>query len=302
MKQTKNRIIAFSCALSLASTLSAQVIDYDGNYVTTNTVLNGGSLTGNTGSADLDEGGSSNDSISVIAFGTELTSGLAEYSGTSGGTVVGPRFYGGQQAIRFNSGTNSTGFSGLNQIQNSDQIRRQFTLNGSAADYQYTDALYFNQADWSSLTSGQVGFGTTEVAFSLTTAGFATATTGQIRWLLQDNGNFYVSNTTYASAVSAAYSMTGSAATADTWALYAPTASDLRIPTSGYTISGSTFQNITAVGWVLDVPKFNNGGSSTAVGVAVNSFSSDLVAVPETSSYALILGALALGTMLMRRR
>ncbi|GEM_PF-6452889 len=296
------RIPTFLLPALLCSGLSLfaeNVITYSGNYVTVSTTLNGGLLPGNTGSADLD-GIGNNDSISVIAFGTEYTSGLTEYLGTGNGTVAGPRAFGGQQAIRYDANTLNTGFSPVSQIQNSDQFRVNYVLNSSNGDYQYANATYFIQDDWSNLSSEQAGFGTTEVAFSLDTAGFATQTAGSIRWLIRDGSTFYVSEDSFTPATNTLFESTGTQASADSWAVYAPTAADMRIPDSGYSTLGSTFQNITAVGWVLDVPRFSNGGTSTSVGITVDSFSSDLVAIPEPSSLALI--AIALGAVAVFRR
>jgi len=55
-----------------AGLASAQVVSYDKttNYVSADTTLGGGALAGSTGSADLD-GSAPDDSISVIAFGTQ---------------------------------------------------------------------------------------------------------------------------------------------------------------------------------------------------------------------------------------
>lgn len=272
------KILGLGCLSFLCPALvdAVNIVNYDSanDYVAVDTNLNR-LLSIKDGNFDFDGGLGSLDAFSIQSM--DLATPLSPASGYSG-----PAFYGAIQAIRYNSEYGTSAWSSqTNRIHSLDGLENR--MGGSAgSENQHIFSVVFKQSDWLGLNSGQTGFqdGGSTNAFFLKTKGFNNEGDTTLRWVIQNSGNFYVSNTSYAMPASTVVTiaMTNAQAYTDTWAQWdATNAVDIRVPASGYTIAGSTFQNITAVGYVTDTGRLTDTTApGKDSGTHVDEFSSDL--------------------------
>jgi len=159
--------------------------------------------------------------------------------------------------------------------------------NGTAA---FTSAYIWKKEDFlNGLDSGTLSLGDNS-SFSLTTTKLLN-TTKEVRFIVNQAGTYYVSNTTANNvATNVLADING-----DTWA-------ELTITTNaaggnyliGSTYSTVTFDDVRAVGIYADVTR------SGQIEWNVTDF--QFAAIPEASSYALVAGLLGLGSVMLRRR
>lgn len=117
------------------------------------------------------------------------------------------------------------------------------------------------------------------------------------RWAVVADGTLYVSaatTETYGNSNNIS-TIANSSPDSELWYSWAPGA-DLSVPNLTSGVAGSTLSNITHVGIYGNHTALNNQQ------INITTFDATLTAVPEPSTYAALLGALALGMVAWRRR
>lgn len=175
--------------------------------------------------------------------------------------------------------------------------RQGVSLDNNNVDFDGYFALVYEQSSWSALTTGNVTVdGTSSMIYDTTeTAG---AFGNDFAYVIQNGSNFYHTPGVHQNTVDDG--ITG----LDTmmWYSFDPTADGFNIsnfssPSGG--VAGSTLTNITGVGVIMHSSRLA-GQSLGDLNYA--GFSADLTAIPESSSYGLIIGFAVLGAIIIRRR
>lgn len=175
------------------------------------------------------------------------------------------------------------------------QMWRWFTQTAPAADqsWEFRSVLMVQQSDWNALTSGTVGFNSTSsMTLDLDDNGGMTTNSA---FVVLNNGQYYVSQLTQGKSLT-----TLSFDAAAEWAAFDPTNFNT-VDFSTLSFSAQTasfFSDIEAVGFYWQA----NATDKTDPKFSLFQFEVDAVAVPEPSTYALLLGATGLLTVLLARR
>jgi hypothetical protein len=278
----------------LAITLPAHAVlyvDWGGNYTTANQAMqrNPGTTPVTTGNI----GGNGTQDVWTIST-VDQTNAMSPSSG-----YTGPTFYGGAQAIRYDSfGTSSSNGITMRIHENgsNDLMRWQYLVPGSVPA-EWVAVTLFTKPDFINGGSGATVTINGTSSLSLTVNAFNTLPAAStLRFVIQDGSQYYVSNSTatLTSGAGSTFTLSGAALTSETWAAYNPSSSDLRLPTTGF--SPHSFTDITSVGLAWDV-------NNTALGETWNLTISDFEfnAVPEPSTLLLLAGGLT-SLMAFRRR
>lgn len=187
--------------------------------------------TGATG--DYDGDGTSDDYRVLLSFSD--TSPMSPAS-----NYTGPVFYGGFQAVKYNSTTTQALTANINTTTGYDPVNLSWA-SGGASNYLYgvvlfeTSSCHFNQASQIQLTRGN---------------NFQNLTG---RWVVRENGQYWVSQSSFTTVGGTAPGVTLTFATDNSdgyWAPYDP-ASNLNFDES-QTFVEKNFSDVTAVGWVVD--------------------------------------------------
>lgn len=128
-------------------------------------------------------------------------------------------------------------------------------------------------------------------------------TSASWRWVVQSGGSYYVSQTTFnAGSAYTPYAFTLSDLSSTQWALYTPSSS-LNFDQSSATYSNIDLTNITAAGLYLENDSWTGDSGTIGFEAAIQSFSVEGTAVPETKSTALLLfGVLFIAGTTVRSR
>lgn len=268
--------------LSGGSANAALLVNWGGDYVSAN--VNFARSTANNAFAYPSGTGRSK----VVAWNESTAlSPSASYSGVSS------TFYGGYFASHDGTVTNAPNITTSARITNSGTTDQIFLRLQTPADTSKTAASVGAGVAW--LKSDFLNNSTATITFDTTSSlniTLQTLTSGaDLRWMVKDGAQWYVSNTAHTT--SGSKSLSGASLLAETWLAYNP-GSSLLEPSGTY--ASHNFTDITAVGYFgwMDI----SGTALTTSDIVVTAFSAN--AIPEP--YSALLGGLGLLALLRRRR
>lgn len=167
--------------------------------------------------------------------------------------------------------------------------------------------VIFNQADWlNGADTGPVELN----SFSATTVGSlrTTNTTTEFRWVVESNGNYYLSNTvedwytlTKNSTQVRSFTLDSTDLASETWALYDP--STLNFNQTAASFGALPVTTVTAVSLYFEADQivYDTSGFQQ-FSMAVREFSAVGTVVPEPAQVASLLGLLVFGLAVWKRR
>ncbi len=216
-------------------------VNFGGDYVSTSQALRPTEGNGVVSTGDFDGDGNSDDTMTRYTFSL-----VDPLSPAIGGSYNGPsaEFFGGVVAIAYD-GTDS-GFSTRNVGENgaNDRVSLRYQKYPPLADFDTT---------WVWTADGFLDDATAKIlgANTVFSIGFSRAESlGQMRWLLGDGVNFYVSEQTFYGDTT----WTGQQVADSMWALYTPTATDIDFDASAATFDVPiTDIPVLAAGYITDV-------------------------------------------------
>jgi PKD repeat protein len=220
---------------------SAVIVNFSGDLVTASTNFRNGNPT--TTAADLDADGTADDSFSQYAFST--TTALSPTTG-----YTGPRFFGGVRGETLNNTTTALGERSIvnNATTDAFGVRHQPAAGISARLFL---VFYVDKADF------LAGGATTPVKFDylsrfrMTNPRFENL--GEVRWLVRDGTQFYVSETLASSGGTLTFANNNDDGR---WAPFDPAAS-LNFDAGGAAFTTRNFTNVTGVGLITDKDSFS---------------------------------------------
>jgi hypothetical protein len=280
----KAKLIALSvaAALSAGSAHAALLVNWGGDYVTANVNF----ARSTTNNAFAYPSGTGRSKVAAWNESTAL-SPSSSYSGVSS------TFYGGFFASHDGTVTNAPNITTSARIANSgttDQIylRLQTPLDASKTAASVGGGVAWLKSDFLNNSTATITFDTTS-SLNITLQSLTSG--AEVRWMIKDGTQWYVSNAAHTS--SGSKSLSGASLLAETWLAYDP-GSSLLEPTG--TFVSHNFTDITAVGYFgwMDI----SSSALTTTDIIVTAFSVD--AIPEPSSA--LLGGLGLLALLRRRR
>ncbi|HWL51184.1 MAG TPA: hypothetical protein VNQ90_02025 [Chthoniobacteraceae bacterium] len=256
LRSTRSALASLLLALTLGSAQAAIVIDYGGNYTTSNQSF---SLPTPVDTGAVTRTWKYSDTVSISPADSASYSGPAVYGAlqitSAGSTQENYHSYTGlQKRYPDNAGTNLI-FMG--------QVG--FTITGMFFFQPTVDPgsrLVFDET--SSITRTSQGTGTTQVW----------------RYVVQSDGLWYISS------INAQLNeLTPGTLPSSTWALFDPVnvAPLPAIPETGYTVTGSEFTDIQAVGIYFDIMRATNQPYLSIAGFTVNA-----QAIPEPATATLL--------------
>lgn len=274
-------------------------VDFGADYTSSNINASISSTTVATVDADFD--GTADDRAATVAFGTIFTSpnsaNWTTPAGKSGAVIKHGISVG---LIDWNSGADPEPSIQLDRISSADIIQvgngPGTSLLRMASAFYWEKSSFINGAD----ATANLGFSNESSGISVSFNNSGTPTTGYTRTgrvLVENAGSWYVSASLFGS-TNGTLSFNGYTAT---WYLYDPETGTLFWDNAdtGTGIAGSDLSDITALG-VYTQHELIDGTSGNA---ALHGFSGlQATLVPEPSTYALGLGFLALGFVMLRRR
>ncbi|HOX36672.1 MAG TPA: PEP-CTERM sorting domain-containing protein [Candidatus Brocadiia bacterium] len=265
-----------------------EIVNWGGDYAAANQNLqnfNADTVTG----LDLDGDLTNDDARRGRNYNRSTTMSPATgYAGTSatfsGGNVVG----------QLNTGA-PTGWTNARIRQNGAADEIEFNRAASAISSQTHAVVLWDKTNF-------LGIGPTTNMYIDATSSFSitivtpVGSNWQGRWLVEEGGQLYLSQTTFDPGTAGTYSLTFGAADDGNWALYNPAGLAQNFNQAGATYSSQNFSNITAVGFYVD----NDTFVTTQLRTRVNDFSVTLQ-TPEPSSLAMLAFG-AFGLALYRRK
>ncbi len=211
---------------------------------------------------------------------------MEDTSGTVGNSNV--KFYGGAifTAASFSAAPN------FRILTNSTNIQAQMNTAGSTVTRNITGMYVWNKADFLNGGDSQTVSFSSGASMSFTFPSAIGTTSRDLKFVVKQDGNYYVSQTSFTSNAAGTYS-------------FDPTTSDWGvINTADYSIgsySALAVTNLQAAGLYFSA---SSNVSGTQVNLVISDFqvAGTVTAVPEPSTYAAIAGVLALGLVAYRRR
>lgn len=183
---------------------------------------------------------------------------------------------------------------GLRMVENSvsDFMQIQGQNPGSGQTTTLSGLVYFTQAGFlNNFDTGTLSIATVEsIKLTLTGEGDGSSGTGGLRMAIQNNGTWYLSeSTTGLSASTTTYENLGSM----DWAAWDPNTFPIDTQPSSFNVSGSTLTDIEAFGFYYNVSR--EGGAPR---LHYQGF--EVIAIPEPGTLMLV--GIALGSLLLFRR
>ncbi len=273
--------IGVAVGLVVSQASAAVVINYGGDYVSANQTILSFSSSDNAfveeSTLGIDFSGDGDTTDMVVSRAVSLANPLIATSVD----YTGPLFYGGL-LVEDGDGTIDSGsqYLRIDNVGAADEIAI-ITRKSHAAI-----PIFFQKADFTGVNPGESVKTAADSSISL---GAGRSVNGAYRFLIQNGLNFYVSET-LASNTDSINPFT------ENFQQYDIADGTVDIPFNAelgptYTVPGSTFTDIQAVGYVY----LKNATSSSGDALDVNAFSANLTVVPEPAALGLLgLGGLAL--------
>ncbi|MDP0496417.1 MAG: hypothetical protein Q7Q73_09440 [Verrucomicrobiota bacterium JB024] len=224
-------------------------------------------------------------------------------SPTSGYT--GPLFYGGYDF----SSSNINPESGIsrqqvrNNYQSYDQIFLKctnFPDGWTGADLSLHAVFVFQQADYNSgYTTGDLSVDGLSVSWGSVNIGGDFDLAGRL--VVQIGGTYYVSQTTFAMSSDGSFSLSGSALSTETWAVYNPTAS-INFDQSSAVYSSLDLDNVTATGLYFEDDLWSGGTYDAAFDLGIKTYEVSGTVIPEPAHMSVLLGIFILFGLCRRLR
>jgi hypothetical protein len=274
--------LTLASALAAGASQAQTLVDWSGNYIT---------------GAQSISGASNNNFVGV--------SPTTEYPTTDNSTLAGPAFTAGYSLTVSGSPANwNSGFI-ANNAWGQDHI--DMRMSAAQAVRSFRGAVLFGAAGFANAWDAANQVFSFDLKARINSNVSAAISGGDIRLLVQSGSNYYVSSETLTALNNngALTNMTqfdnmfgsGQTATVTSWLPY-------DLGTGVNSAFGSavtpTFTSIDGVGYVFDVG--TDASASTNLQFHVFEFGVAATPVPEPSTYAALLGALALGLVALRRR
>ena len=210
---------------------ATSIVDWDGDYVSSSQNLRSGNYTTTSG-VDVDNDGSNDDTR--IAFEYSATNAL------SSGAYSGAPIYGGIQASKVNTTTASFQDRAIKNGTTADALSVRSQNEGN-----FHAVIFFAKADF--INGGNSNSVSFDQNSSLYIKFNREENLGELRWLVRDGSNFYVSQ----SLIGSGYLSFSSDNSDGNWATFNPQNS-LNFNASGASFVDRNFSNITAVGFIAD--------------------------------------------------
>jgi hypothetical protein len=283
----KTRNIFFTLVLAAGTCPShgALLVNWGGDYVTGNTNYSRAV----TSSSNAYPSGTGRSKSLAWSESTVLNP-------TSGYSGVSSTFYGGFFDSHDGTVTTAANITATNRINNSgsaDQLYYRFQTPADTSKTTITvgGGISWVQDDFLALSTATIVFDST----SSLNMSIQTVSGGMgVRWMVKDDAQWYISNTSYTT--SGSKSLSGASLLAETWLAFNPGAGLLE-PTGTY--ASHTFTDVSAVGYFGWANL--TGTAATTSDLVLTAFSVDGVeAVPEPST--VLLGGLGIMALLRRRR
>ncbi|MGE9292662.1 MAG: hypothetical protein ACQKBW_03535 [Puniceicoccales bacterium] len=220
---------------------------------------------------------------------------------------TGPTFYGGYQY----TSSDLEGYLSRQQIRTyaaGDQIFLQAYKSGGWADTTLTlHGIYlFKQQDFNSgYETGAITLDGINMSWTgYITAGDSEPAAFDGRIVIQTGGAYYVSDAVIDLAqTTGSFAISGSTLDSVQWAVYDPTSS-FNFDASSASFNDVSLDNITAVGLYFEEDGWTGSGAgSTSFGLGIKSFeATGSATIPEPEHMGILLGAVCILGMLLRRR
>lgn len=308
--------VLFVCAsaFSLANSFAEVLVDWGGNYVSSSQIYSNTAYP-----ADFRAEGMYSTVRGPNLWYNGTVANLTPSSGYLAPLGKSSTFYGGWSASSGDApavpGGEEGNVSGLNSrvvLQNGPggqpgQDAIYLATNNTAPAFR--GLIVFDKSDFlNDMNEPTVGF---DGSSSLSFTGFVGGYRANIRWVVQDNDNWYISDASFTG--SGASDFWGAVASStlndpnnQLWVSYTPILSDSAgpylynaAPGSGY--ATHTFSNIQSVGVYFDSYGVPSSGDGTYTNFGLQQFTVNGIAVPEPGTFALAGLALA-GLAVLRRR
>lgn len=286
----KSRILPLAASLAIAATLAH-------THAATQAVNWAASTAWVTANQDL-RAGSGSTSLSNYVFSSSFSDTTALNPSSVGYTTpsgsVGT-FYGGYKITKF-SDTNV--FTPILQVQqNTTSDRIVFNSNSGAFNSEVDALVYWKKSDFLNGLSSQT-LSLDNTATGSISVNYGSGATTQTRFVVKSAGVFYISQTAQTNNTGGTYTLSFDPNTM--WSIYDPT-SDIELGTTSYSITSSALTDIQGVGVYMERTRTSNASS-----ISLLSFQLDLVgtvsSVPEPATFAILAGAVVLGSVAYRRR
>jgi hypothetical protein len=231
--------------------------------------------------------------VTADIVGVGLSSGNVAYSDSTARSPATGGDYTAGTSINFYGGTSTTGTGTINQwYAESDTDGYRFRLNASTVGDTASALFFWKQANFLNGTEAGVVTLDGSNAFSVTGRRYGSGTAGDIRFVVEESGSFYVS--AIAGAVpDSSGSVTLGDPSSETWFNYDPASA---IGTIG-SAATPTFTNVISVGVLFQVDATTTGNKT----YEFTNFQAQ-ASIPEPAHAAMLLGIVAFTGILIRRR
>ena len=155
--------------------------------------------------------------------------------------------------------------------------------------------MFFKKEDFSNYSSSPISFNSSSNASITISQQSAMSGTRGTRFAVLNDGTWYLSNTVRTAGITSSTTITINDLSTETWAAWSPLGTVLASTPSSYTVAGSTFTDIQAVGFYFDIGRTGNLSSLDVTNITFN-------AIPEPTTWALLAASLTTLVVFRRRR